>query len=41
MATNGKGSGRTNPARTHYISIDGKARNVKCKSCEKVNRRNL
>jgi len=36
MASNGKGSGRTDLAWNHCISIDGKARNVKCKYCEKV-----
>ena len=39
MASSGRGSGvglRTDPAWSHYISIDGKTRNLKCKYCEKV-----
>jgi len=39
MASSGRGSGfglRTNPAWSHCISTDGKARNLKCKYCEKV-----
>jgi len=36
MTSNGKGSGATDPTWNHCVSIDGKARNVKCKYCEKV-----
>jgi len=36
MTSNGKGNRRTDPAWNHCFSIDGKARNVKCKYYEKV-----
>jgi len=38
-ASSGRGSGvglRTDPAWSHCIFVDGKARNLKCKYCEKV-----